>query len=116
MSRRTYEILTPIQFAPGEKPQTEGTIELDRDEGDELVKLGALRPVAGITDADGDEEVSLEELAAEMLGKMTVKQLTDVAVNAGLALPEKATKAQIIEMLEEHRAEAAKAAADATKE
>jgi hypothetical protein len=107
MTKKTYEILTPIQTTAGKKPQMEGIIELDSEDGDELVKLGALRPVFGQVDADDTEEVSLEDLAVEMLGKMTVKQLTAIAVNAEVVLPEKATKAQIIEALEAHRADAA---------
>jgi hypothetical protein len=101
--KKTYEILTPIMLKPGGKPIAEGTIELDAEDGDELVKLNALRPVVGASKASAADDGN----KSEDLSKMNLAALTELATLEKVELPEKANKAQIVELIGAQRAKAA---------
>jgi hypothetical protein len=89
-----YEILTPLR-ADG-KTKKDGVVQLKESDAAPLVNLGALREVP----APKTEKppVDPSDLTAQ-----TVAELTALATAEGVALPEKVTKATLIEAIEAAR-------------
>lgn len=85
-------------IAPGK------SISFSNDEADirdELLELGEIVEVKA-TKADADEGAPKE------LGKMNLAELTAVATEEGVAVPEGVTKAKLVEAIEAKREETAK--------
>lgn len=91
----TYGYKNPKTNRLEAKTSKSEPFELDAKREQELIDAGVAERV-GATPKQAENEKDGEPA----LGDMTVKQLTEMAEGMGLTVPKKATKPQLIEMIE----------------